>query len=298
MSEIKEVDIRFQFGDFVNPTPGYHGKITISTGAHEANQVWGELQGRFGEDFDSKPVVVLDSENAEDLKGFFEGFEGFCVDSDEEKERFRQDRASFIKPAYKRVGDLLVVTREEPAHEITPILSSFQDVLDGNTSLEFTLELDKTPSTLHQEKNNLLYILHNGFRGRFDAKVTLGLLERLFDMGTQISPIPDPELARSMLNFFKKYTLNLESYDVDTLPGELKEFFKHPMIDSILNPFREEIVANLKEKLLPVLKQFELFGTVRGPIQAYFPVKDTFVIKVEANVADWFNQLITFLESA
>ena len=117
-------------------------------------------------------------------------------------------------------------------------------------------------------------------------------------MGNQISPVPDPELAKSMLNFFKKYTLNLESYDVDTLPGELKDFFKHPMIDSILNPFREEIVQGLKEKVLPVLKQFELMGTVRGPIQVYFTVKDTFVVRVEANVLDWFNQLLTFLSNA
>ena len=69
-----------------------------------------------------------------------------------------------------------------------------------------------------------------------------------------------------MLNFFKKYTLNLESYEVDTLPGELMEFFKHPMIDSILNPPREEIVQGIKEKVIPVLKRFELMGTVRGPI--------------------------------
>ena len=121
-------------------------------------------------------------------------------------------------------------------------------------------------------------------------KVTLGLLERLFDKGNQISPVPDPELTRSMLNFFKKYTLNLESYDVDTLPGELKEFFKHPMIYSILNPFREDIVQGIKEKVLPVLKQFELMGTVRRPIQVYFPVKDTFVFKVEESVFNGINQ--------
>ena len=128
-------------------------------------------------------------------------------------------------------------------------------------------------------------------------KVTLGLLERHFDMGNQISPVPDPdpELAISMLNFFKKYTLNLESYDVDTLPGELKEFFKHPMIDSILNQFREEIVQGIKEKVIPVLKQFELMGTVRGPIQVYFPVKDTFVFKVEENVFNRINQPSDFL---
>ena len=117
-------------------------------------------------------------------------------------------------------------------------------------------------------------------------------------MGNQISPVPDPELAKSMLNFFKKYTLNLESYDVDTLSGELKDFFKHPMIDSILNPFREEIVQGLKEKVFPVLNQFELMGTVRGPIQVYFTVKDTFSVKIETNVVDWFNQFLAFADSS
>ena len=298
MAEIKEVDIRFQFGEFKNATPGYQGKLTISTGAHKANQIWGELQGRFGEDYDSKPVIVLDSENAEDLKSFFEGLDGLWVSSEEDNKSFKEVKDNLIKPSFKRVGDCVVISREDPAHEITPVLSTFQDVLDGNTSLEFTLELDKTPETLHQEKNNLLYILHNGFRGRFDAKVTLALLERLFDMGNQISPVPDPELAKLMLNFFKKYTLNLESYDIDTLPWDLKQFFKHPTFEYVLSPFIPQAINLLKEKVLPLLKQFELMGTVRGPIQVYFTVKDTFVVKIEANVLDWFNQLLTFLENA
>uniref|UniRef100_A0A7S3N4W8 Uncharacterized protein n=1 Tax=Euplotes harpa TaxID=151035 RepID=A0A7S3N4W8_9SPIT len=294
MSDIKEVDIRFKMGDFNASNPGVRGTFTLVTGPASANQVWAELQGRYGEDYSSKPVVVLGSDDAESLKTFLENFDGFCVDTEEEKAKFLEDKANLLKPTFKRVGDEVVISREEPIAELEPFIGGFQDVLDGNCSFEFTLECNKTPAQMHAEKNNIIYGMHNGYQGRVDLKLSLAFLERAFDMGTQFAPVPEPELAKSMLNFFKKYSLNFETYDVTSLPQELRDVFKHPMFEQ-LNPFTPEIVGALKEKVLPVLQQFEALSSVSGPLRVYYPIKDTLAIKLEMNAVDWFNQFVALL---
>lgn len=289
MSDIKEIDIKFKIGDMVNETPGNKGVISLVTGSGASNQVWAELQGRYGEDFDNKPVIVIPSEDAEGLKDFLEGFEGLDVDGAPSKEEFAAMKEAFIKPVVRRVGDEVVVTRQDPTDEITPILAGFQDVLDGNVSFEFEAELDKTPTQNVENKKNMFYMMHNGARGSFNMKLSLAFLERAFDMGTQFAPVPEPETAKAMLNFFKRLSLNFETYDVETLPKELKDIFHHPMIDNVMNPFREEILGEFKTKLLPILEQCKEFGKVNGPIRIYYAIKDTLAVKVELNAADWFN---------
>lgn len=297
MSDIKEVDIRFKLGDFVNDTPGIFGQISLLTGAEEANKVWGELQGKYGEDFDSKPVCIIPSENAEGLKEFLEGFEGFDSEGGPSKEEIAGIKEGFLKPAFKRVGDDVVITREEPIEEIAPFLEGFTDVLDGDSSFTLTMEADKTASEIHGGKN-LLFSFHNGVRGSLSLRLSLALMERAFDMGTQFAPVPEPELAKTMLNVFKRYSLNFETFDVESLPDELKEVFSHPMLEKLFNPFREEVLGEIKEHLLPILKQCESFSSINGPIKVYFPIKDTLVLKIEANAPGWFDSVNELLENA
>lgn len=289
MSNIKEIDIKFKVGDMTNSKPGHSGFISLVTGSTNANRVWAELQGRYGEDFDNKPVIVFPSEDAEALKDFIESFEGFEGEDAPSKEEFKAFKDNVFKPSVRRVGDEVIVTRTESADELAPFLAGFQDVLDGNVSFDFRVEANKTPNELCQAKKNVLFMMHNGARGSLNFKLSLDFLHRAFDMGTQFAPVPEPELAKEMLNFFKKMTLNFETYDVDTLPHELKEIFDHPMIDEVMNPFKTEILDTMKVKLLPILNQCKSFGTINGPIRVYFPIKDTLAVTMEFNAVDWFN---------
>jgi hypothetical protein len=297
MSDIKEIDIKFKIGDMTAEHPGHHGKLSLLSGAAEANKVWAELQGKFGEDFDNKPVIVIGSEDAESLKNFLETLEGFEDIGGPSNEEFKQHKEAFLKPVFKRVGDEVIITRQESLDELAPFLAGFQDVLDGNVSFDFSLESDKTPGELCEAKKNILYMMHNGARGSFNLRVSLAFLERAFEMGTQFAPVPEPELAKSMLNFFKKFTLNFETFDVNSLPNELKEIFDHPMIEEILNPFNEMILGKLKERFLPILEKFQEFSKIKGPIRFYYPIRDTLAVKMEANAVSWFDAAYQMLSA-
>lgn len=297
MSDIKEIDIDFKIGDMTAEKPGHEGFISLVTGPANSNKVWAELQGKYGEDYDNRPVIVLPSEDAEGLKDFIEGFNGFDAEGGPSKEEFQQLKENVLKPSVKRIGDEVIVSRLEPADELTPFLAGFQDVLDGNVSFDFRVASNKTPSELAQAKKNVLYMMHNGARGSFNMKLSLDFLHRAFDMGTQFAPVPEPELAKEMLNFFKRSKFSFETYDVDSLPNELRDIFHHPMIEEVMNPFREEILDNIKKNVLPVLEQCKSFGTINGPIRVYFPVKDTLAVTMEFNAIDWFNIAYQMLSS-
>lgn len=296
MSDIKEIDIAFKIGDVKENGHGHTGFIKLETGAANANKVWAMLQGKYGEDYNNKPVIVIPSEDAEGLKDYIENFEGFSVMGEDEKESFKQAKEAFIKPSVKRVGDEVVISRQDPVDEISPFVGGFQDVLDGNVSMEFTLAANKTLKELSSAKKNLLYMMHNGAKGSFNMKMSLAFLERAFDMGTQFAPVPEPELAKSMLNFFKSYRLNFETFDVESLPTELREVFDHPMIDSVINPFKGELLESIKAGLLPILDDVQEFAKINGPIRIYFPIKDTLVITAEAYGASWFEAVNELLK--
>lgn len=293
MSDIKEIDIRFQFGEVDEDNAGHKGSITVSTGSGEANQVWAELQGRYGEDFDSKPLVVIPSEDAEGLKEYLENFEGF---DDETKQKYAEVKEAFLKPSFKRVGDEVLITREDPLDEITPFLEGFTDVLDGSSSVEFKMCHALTPEQVHAQKPNVLLGAFKGTKGSLNIKLSKDLIERAFDMGTQFAPVPEPELAKTMINFFKKYTLNLETYGVDSLPEKLREVLQHPMLEKI-SFFNEEILEGAKQNVLPILQQAEKFSTVSGPIRIYFVIKDTVAVKAEAYFPNWFDSVTNMLSS-
>ena len=61
--------------------------------------------------------------------------------------------------AFIEIGYDVVVIIDEQVHEITLILSILQDMIDGNISPEFTLELSKNSDyTLPSEKQFVLYL--------------------------------------------------------------------------------------------------------------------------------------------
>jgi hypothetical protein len=292
MSDNKEIDISFKIGDFVENGCGHKGFFKIETGPTASNKVLAELQGKYGEDYDNKPVIVIPSEDAEELKDFIENFKGLSVLTEEgAAESFQAAKENIIKPTVKRVGDEVVFSRQDPVDEISPFVGGFQDVLDGSVSLEFKLSANKTPFELIQARKNALYMMMNGASGSLNMKMSLAFLERAFDMGTQFAPVPEPEMAKAMLNFFKSYKLNFETFDVESLPTELKEVFDHPMIDEICNPFRVEILGKMREFLLPIMDDFQLFSKINGPIKVYFPIKDTLVLTAEAHSASWFEMV-------
>ena len=291
MSDTKEVDISFKIGDFVEDGCGHNGFFKIETGPAASNQVLAELQGKYGEDYDNKPVIVIGSEDAEELKDFIENFQGLTVMGDEGVESFTAAKENFIKPTVKRVGDEVVFSRQDPVDEITPFVGGFQDVLDGSVSLEFKLSANKSVSQLIEARKNVLFMMMNGASGSLNMKMSLAFLERAFDMGTQFAPVPEPEMAKSMLNFFKSYKLNFETFDVESLPVELKEVFDHPMIDEICNPFKSQILGQIRQYLLPIMEDTQVFAKVTGPIKVYFPIKDTLVLTAEAYSADWFEMV-------
>ena len=288
MSDQKEIDIKFSIGDMTNPTPGHSGTISLVTGATEANKVWSELQGRYGEDFDNKPVIIISSEDAEGLKNILENIENTINIEEGEEEEFKMMKENMIQPDIRRVGNDIVITRKVGADEITPFLAGFQDVLNGNVSMDIDIKANKTPETLCKEKKNLLYMAHNGAKGSINMKMDLPFLERCFDMGTQFAPVPEPETAKSMLNFFKKFTLNIETFDADSLPDELKSIFDHPMIDQTLNFYTEEVLNRFRESMLPIMENAKVCSAITGPIKAYFPIKDSLAFKIEANAPGWF----------
>jgi hypothetical protein len=296
MSDIKEVDIQLRNGVLTSP-PGQHISIKLVTGASEANKVWSELQGRYGEDFDNKPVLVVGSEDAEALKDLVENIENTIDDADK-KEEFLQAKQNILKPSVKRIGDEVIITREDPADELAPFIGGFQDVLDGNVSIDIEIRGNKSVQHIVENKHNLLYIMSNGGAMDFKIRMSLAFLERCFDMGTQFAPVPEPETAKSMLNLFKKYTLNFETFDVDDLPNDFKAIFEHPLINEVCCPFKEELVQKAKADLLPFLERIKTCENISGPIKFYFPVKDTLALTIEANVPEWFSTVFEFLNSA
>jgi hypothetical protein len=296
MSDNKEVDISFKIGDFVENGCGHKGSFKIESGPTATNKILAELQGKYGEDYDNKPVIVIPSEDAEELKDFIENFKGLTVMGDEEKEQFQQAKEAFIKPTARRVGDEVVLSRQDPVDEIAPFVGGFQDVLDGSVSLEFKLSANKTVHELIEARKNMLYMMMNGASGSLNVKMSLAFMERAFDMGTQFAPVPEPELAKSMLNFFKSYKLNFETVDVESLPTELKEVFAHPMIDQICNPFQVHILALIGSYLLPIMNDTQLFAKINGPIRIYFPIRDTLVVTAEAHSVNWFETVYALLK--
>ena len=180
MSDQKEIDIKFSIGDMTNPTPGHSGTISLVTGATEANKVWAELQGRYGEDFDNKPVIIISSEDAEGLKNILDHVEDAIIpgDSEDEIAEFKMMKDNLIQPDIRRVGDDVIITRKVQADEITPFVAGFQDVLNGNVSIDIDIKANKTPETLCKEKKNLLFMAHNGAKGSINMKMDLPFLER------------------------------------------------------------------------------------------------------------------------
>lgn len=175
------------------------------------------------------------------------------------------------------------------ADEILPFVEGLQDVLDGNVSIDIDIKTNKTPEQLFKEKKNILYMAHNGVRGSMNMKMDLPFLQRCFDMGTQFAPVPEPETAKSMLNFFKKFTLNIETFDPDTLPDELKSIFEHPMIEKLFSFFNKVALESMIEHILPVFEKIQACSSITGPIKVYFPIKDTLAVKIEASATEWFD---------
>lgn len=55
-----------------NDSPGHSGTFSLVTGATKANKVLERLTKKYGEDYDSKPVIIVKSTDAESLKTYID----------------------------------------------------------------------------------------------------------------------------------------------------------------------------------------------------------------------------------
>lgn len=100
----KQIHIKVTHGQVDPNTAPNRGSFELKTGAAAASQLVAELNGRFGETFTDRPVIVIPFEtadHAEQFKTFVENFVPSMIHETEKDEEFKTIRDAFIRPSAK-----------------------------------------------------------------------------------------------------------------------------------------------------------------------------------------------------
>ena len=124
----KQIHVKVTHGQ-VNPaTAPNRGSFELKTGSAAASQLSSELSGRFGETFTDRPVIVIpfdSADNAEQFKTFVDNFVPSLIRDTEKDEEFKMIRDQFIKPSAKRIGNDIILTRQDPIEEMIATIGPF-----------------------------------------------------------------------------------------------------------------------------------------------------------------------------
>lgn len=298
---MKEISFKLAIGEVADDAPNY-ANITFETGAEYANKLWGELNGKYGQDFNKKPVIVIPSdstEGADKIKETLADLSNVVPEAMEsQKEQIKEAQDQFIKHTTERIGEEVIISRSEIIEEIDPFIEQLAPLFNAHAKLSISAKGNKTIQ--HQlDGHTVVHGLFSGSEVNVDLRVEQNFIEEVLAAMVTFGAVPSSEeiMPLSMASkFFKRYHFEVAADSVDTLPENFQKLFDSKMLRGPLQKF---LYKNSAE-FLPLLEHNEFAKEITGPIKIYYVIKDEVAVTIEIFQAEFFanlNQLVTDLKA-
>jgi hypothetical protein len=305
----KEIHFKVKQGIVDSQSAPNRGSIDVTTGAAAASQLAAELSGRYGEELNDRPTIVIpfDSESAaEDFKSLLETFspevdlmpksrEEYVTDEEKEemKAKWTAVKETYVKPNIKRIGNELVLTRSCPIEELTGIAAPAAAILNSSVnSFHGEFAFDKTMQHVTTEKKHPLFYFWNGA----SADVTVTLNQNLVESVTAVMGMDDQiqgKIPAIAYKFFKKFSFEVETDDISTLPNVIQKTMDSDTLKGYFNFWGETVKAFSEMGKLG--KVMTMLSNVEGEINIFFPLADVGALRVKAFSNNFFNTLISYI---
>ena len=123
-------------------------------------------------------------------------------------------RDQFIKPSAKRIGNDIILTRQDPIEEMIATIGPFSAITAGlNCTFAGSMAFAQSPAKIFTEKHSPLYSFYNGGTG----ELTINLDKDLMNAVSSVIPLdtnPKGRLAHIGYRMFSKLELEVETNDV------------------------------------------------------------------------------------